>query len=487
MNIVARKISAALLTALFLVLLLAPVASSSQEAAWHLVEIVDYPHADRFETASQNPSYDYIGNYARLSYAITQTYVGKNDSSTTPPKVNGESLTIRASSTVPPSVIKRDERVELQLTIGVSSNTQSFFSFNGGIKAYFDAANIGPGSATARNLTLETEDGKSFFDVRKETGYTSINATVAATPRAGSLGSKMGLVVSFAAGGVPMGTTYVYEWRTEPAEPPEPYEKPDPEPVPSEPATPKPPEATPPEQPVCPGVRFGDLHGEVNVKPHWEDEDAYVFAWLTMPLRHDDMIRTRARSGAILSWSDATSFVMGEETIIVLDCAPVYDSKVKRFFGQAWVNFKKMLEDGTMEVEMAQAVAGIKGTTFVLYCDGITSTVKVFEGEVEFRPNNGGVVTVSGGQMVSATDGLAGQVQPFNMEEELAKWDPATQQRTRDILANLAVAAPPEPIEPQKPTVEPPAPPKPNTMLIVVPVALLAVLGIAFGLKRGRG
>ncbi len=482
----AKKLCAVLVAALLLPLLLTPLASANEEAAWHLVEIIDYPNADRFATSSQNPSYDYSGDYNRLSFSITQTYVGKNDNSTTPPKVNGESLTITARSSAPPSVIKRDEKVELQLSIAVGNNTQSFFTFNGGVKAYFDSANIGPGSATSRNQTLEAADGKSFFEVNKQTGYASVNATVSATPRAGSLGNRMGLVISFAAGGVPMGTTYIYEWRTDAVAPPDPYEDTSQQPEP-EPQPPYPPVFNP--EGGCPDIRFGDLTGEVNVKPASADEDEYVFAWLTMPLHHDDMIRTSPRSGAILSWSDMTTFVMGEETIAVIDCEAVYENKLKYFFGQVWINFKSMVKDGSMEIEMAQAVAGIKGTTLILQCDGTTSTVKVIEGTVEFRPKSGGTLTLTNGQMVSATDGKAGEVQPFNIDAELAKWDEKTQQMTRDILATLATPAEPipEPPQPSEPTVAEPLKPKSNTMMFVIPVVLLGVLGVAFGFKKSRG
>jgi hypothetical protein len=48
-------------------------------------------------------------------------------------------------------------------------------------------------------------------------------------------------------------------------------------------------------------VRFGDLHGEVNVRRNCDDDDAYIFAELTTPLRHDDRIRTHPRVGAEFS------------------------------------------------------------------------------------------------------------------------------------------------------------------------------------------
>ncbi|MEW6623966.1 MAG: FecR domain-containing protein [Bacillota bacterium] len=393
-------------------------------------------------------------------------------------------MTIQAQSSAPPSVIKRDEAVKLNLSIGVTENSQSFFTFSGGVKAYFDSPDIHPGGVTGRNITFETEEKESFFEVRKENGYASKNATVSAQPRAGSNGAKMALIISFTAGGVPMGTKYIYEWRTEPAETPAPD-------IPTQPRPERPQQPPLVETPVenagqpCGGVRFGDLHGEVNVRQYGEDDDAFIFAELTTPLRHNDLIRTRARSGAILSWTDMTTFVMKEESRVVLDCYSPKENKVKYFFGQAWVNFKKMVEDGSFEVEMAQGVAGIKGTTVIFEEDGVSSTVKVIEGNVEFRPNNGGVLMVSGGQMISAIDGRAGEIKVFDIEEEMKNWDDKTRQMTSQILAEISAEKDliVENTEvPMDNTTDKPK--KPNIMLFIIPVFILALLGGILGVKR---
>jgi hypothetical protein len=181
-------------------------------------------------------------------------------------------------------------------------------------------------------------------------------------------------------------------------------------------------------------VRFGDLHGEVNIRRNCEDDDAYVFAELTTPVRHDDRIRTRPRSGAILSFSDMTSFVIRENSIIVLDIASPRESKIGLVAGNVWVNLKRMVEDGSMEISMAQAVAGIKGTTLVAEETGTTSTVKVFEGTVVMRPRVGAEFSLGTGQMVEVTAAGAGPVTDFDVTEELAAWDDYVRQVTRDAI-----------------------------------------------------
>ncbi len=182
-------------------------------------------------------------------------------------------------------------------------------------------------------------------------------------------------------------------------------------------------------------VRFGDLWGEVNVRPNDEDDDAYIFAELSTPLHHDDRIRTLTRSGAILSFSGMSIFIMKEDTTIVLDIAAEHKSKIKMLAGNVWIILKKMWTDGSMEIEMSQAVAGIKGTTLICEEANGVSTLKVLEGSVEFTSKaTGEAVLVSGGQMVNADEDGLGEIEPFDIEEEMKGWHETAQQITADAL-----------------------------------------------------
>jgi hypothetical protein len=91
--------------------------------------------------------------------------------------------------------------------------------------------------------------------------------------------------------------------------------------------------------------------------------------------------------------------------------------------GNLWVNVKKMLKDGSMEIEMSQAVAGIKGTILVLEeRDGI-STVKVIKGKVAYESTaTGATKMVKAGQELEAdADGLGAKAR-FNVKREKASW-----------------------------------------------------------------
>ena len=193
--------------------------------------------------------------------------------------------------------------------------------------------------------------------------------------------------------------------------------------------------------PPAPGLtegicKIGDLHGEVNVRQNDEDDDAYIFAWSGMELYHNDRVKTLTRSGCIISFADMTTFVMPEDTTIVLDIANEKSSKIGILAGTIWTNFKNMVEkDGALEIEMAQAVAGIKGTTLICEEKDGVSIVKVFEGTVEVTAKaTGKSVMVGGGEMLSTDSTGKGTLTMFDMEAELAGWEPYVQQVTAGAM-----------------------------------------------------
>lgn len=166
-------------------------------------------------------------------------------------------------------------------------------------------------------------------------------------------------------------------------------------------------------------VRFGDLYGEVNVlrAEDWAagNDDAWVFAELNTPLRHGDRIRTLPRSGAILSFSDMSSFEMKPDSVIVLDIANERESKIGLVAGNVWINLKRMVKDGSMEVEMSQAVAGIKGTIlaasvtaageeFYLFTSSATVTSKITGKIISLKPGEMALVAKNGEIKVSDFD-----------------------------------------------------------------------------------
>jgi len=91
--------------------------------------------------------------------------------------------------------------------------------------------------------------------------------------------------------------------------------------------------------------------------------------------------------------------------------------------GKLWTNVKKMFTDGTMEVQMSQAVAGIKGTVIVSEETGSTSTLKVLEGKAYFRSKSTGEERfVNAGESVTATMSGLSSTRSFDIDEENANW-----------------------------------------------------------------
>ncbi len=176
------------------------------------------------------------------------------------------------------------------------------------------------------------------------------------------------------------------------------------------------------------GVRFTGISGQVEVFSECtggniKDPNAWGFAKRERMLYVDDHIKTGEDSSAILGFADMSTFVVKQESEIVLASPPDRDSKVKLVAGNIWTNFKNMLKGGTMEIEMNQAIAGAKGTTFICSSDGKQSTVQMIEGTVEVTGKaDGKKVMITGGQQVTATSTGLGTPAPFDATAAQAEW-----------------------------------------------------------------
>jgi hypothetical protein len=192
------------------------------------------------------------------------------------------------------------------------------------------------------------------------------------------------------------------------------------------------------------GARFTGLNGQVEVFSECmdgdiNDPDTWRFAKREMVLYADDHIKTGEDSQVVLGFADMSTFIMKPETHIVLATPPDKDSKLKLLAGNLWTNFKLMLKDGSMEIEMNQAIAGAKGTTFICSSDGKISTTQVIEGKVEVTGRSDGKTTLlSPGQQVTATGSGLGTAASFDATAVQAEWS-AVQAKA---IAGTPVSAP---------------------------------------------
>lgn len=181
------------------------------------------------------------------------------------------------------------------------------------------------------------------------------------------------------------------------------------------------PQAPSVENPDDSGVRFSGLNGQVEISPA-KNPEAWRLAKMNTVICVGDHIRTDEDSSCVLAWVDMSTWVMKAESEIIILSAKG-DQKIQR--GSVWTNLKKILESGSMDIEMNQAVTSIKGTTLI--CEQLpdgTSVLKVLEGIVEFKSHKTGMtVVVKEGQTVSAdTTGLR-PAESFDKGSEAAYWE----------------------------------------------------------------
>lgn len=153
------------------------------------------------------------------------------------------------------------------------------------------------------------------------------------------------------------------------------------------------------------GVRFSGVSGQVEIWHENETENDSRIAKIDTVLYEGDHIKTAEDATCILSFADMSTFEMKPETHIILAKTAGPESKLKLVIGNIIANVKKMIKDGTMEVDCDQATTGIKGTKFELWEFGqnIGTTLRVEEGIVEFRHKKSGKTTmVTSGQTISA-------------------------------------------------------------------------------------
>jgi hypothetical protein len=175
------------------------------------------------------------------------------------------------------------------------------------------------------------------------------------------------------------------------------------------------------------GARFSSLSGQVEVR-HGNDPKGWYFAKMDTVLYVGDHIRTGDDSSAIIGFADISTYLLKSESEIIITKPPGKISATQLVLGNIWVNVKKMMVDGTMEIDMGQAVAGIKGTTLVCEETGSSSVLKVIDGTVSFMSKKtGAVVQVPAGQMVTATANGLGPITSFDITAEAIKYgaDPA--------------------------------------------------------------
>lgn len=170
------------------------------------------------------------------------------------------------------------------------------------------------------------------------------------------------------------------------------------------------------------GARLSDISGQVEIACP-PDLEAWDVMKMGRVIYVDCHLKTGEDSSAVISFSDMTTFTMKAESEIVIDTPPEKESKWSLIAGNIWVNVKQMVKDGTMKVHMSQAVAGIKGTTFILTETGSESSIQVIEGVVNFESRaTGKAVDIMAGESVTATSTGLSEKTTFDISAEQLNW-----------------------------------------------------------------
>lgn len=172
------------------------------------------------------------------------------------------------------------------------------------------------------------------------------------------------------------------------------------------------------------GARFSSLTGEVETRPE-EDEKAWKFSKLNTVLNVMDHVKTGQESSAIIGFADLSTFLLKAESEVVITTPPEKDSKVKLVAGNIWVNVKKMVKEGTMEVEMSQAVAGIKGTNITCETNAgrTEDRITVLRGmaDIIINETQEHIALKEGEELVVKTGGKT-EKQEIDIQAEQDKW-----------------------------------------------------------------
>ena len=298
--------------------------------------------------------------------------------------------------------------------------------------ARIDAAGMRSG-VTGGAIGLANADGEDFFTVKGDEGVMTVPSAGGKVSAAMPTGSTTGDLISIYVGTDSGTVRYTYTWVAEG------------DAAPSTTQTTRRTTTTQPagagqattEWPLSPendsGARFSDLYGQVevcfpiaeNADGTFEyDDEAWNFAKLDMVLPYGTKIKTSERSGAIVSFPSSEPYVFKPDTCVAVYGRLKGESQLQLLWGNLYTNAKHVWKYGTFPFEGSQAVAGGRGTAFVVEDDEVSTTVKVIEGAVELKAKaDGATVLLQPGEKTTATANGLGETEAFDAETEQADWD----------------------------------------------------------------
>jgi hypothetical protein len=404
------------------------MAQDDREGYWECIEVRHQTYDYNEELTDKN----YWSNSKSGSAGtgtFSSTYVGPDEKDDYDPRPkNGESAMVQGSVSTPPKYIDGGKTVQLKVDLSISSTKQHFWDFDGDAFVRFDEVDVEMSHRTygAIDFTAKDSDGG---DVKlsvwlyaptnwRATEYGNkpkVNVEVSAqAPYGSEEGDKISIYTSVGMGSMSSRTEYVYLWHNEGKAPTEEKDDSD-KPKRSDEEKrildawsnnqEKKPDEKVVRDPEDTGIRFSDLWGMVAIRRGGGYDDEWEYCDLDTVIHYGDEIWTEADSGAVLSLQDMSTFRICESTKMAMPPREEAVSSFKILAGNVWVNMKKMWEGGEFHVELKQAVAGIKGTTFAAeQTDGI-SRFYLFTSSAEVTSKiTGEKVTLKPGEYAEVAD-----------------------------------------------------------------------------------
>jgi hypothetical protein len=157
-------------------------------------------------------------------------------------------------------------------------------------------------------------------------------------------------------------------------------------------------------------LSLGNVTGQIEMQAPGQNN--WTPATKGTSLSAGTMIKTNQESGEF-TLGETTTLQLAPNTLVEIQTSTGNSQKLKILQGEITGTVKNLPAGSTLEVEMSQAVATIKGTVFTVTENGAESKLSVEEGIVEFTSKtNGNSVEVMAGQTVTATaNGLGNIVQ----------------------------------------------------------------------------
>lgn len=163
------------------------------------------------------------------------------------------------------------------------------------------------------------------------------------------------------------------------------------------------------------GNRFESINGQVNVMRGGKTLNTA----LNTNLQPGDQIKTGSNSSASLQLANAVNLLMKSNSLLEIVKTAGSSPLLKFIGGNMQISLPKLPAGETLNIEMSQAEAIVKGTDFELWENGASSIIKVNEGSVIFRNKaTGATVNVSAGQTFAAAGSSLGLMLGGRPDEE---------------------------------------------------------------------